>query len=424
MKKRLFLLFLLSAILVSSLFPVYAAEPSTENAEGVLLYCFHTDSILLEKNADQSLAVGNTAQLMTTLLTLEAYPDLTTEVTLTDDLLPGWYAEGDYRTLADYGFHKGATLPVKDLLAATVIENANCSSLLLASLIAGSRSAFVERMNARAQELGMLATVYQNPTGADAEGGVTTARDLLILAKALYENPDFMALASRPSYTLSASRFTVYTRNYFIGKWYTADYLYEYANGMKAGYTDESGYTLLATATERDGYSYLAIILGGKEVAFKNTAYALAKSLFQWGSSSFSYREILSSAKLITTLPVENGDKTRSVSLFPKESLNAYLPKALDPDAVTVSYTLNEEKLIAPFEKGTEVGTVTVSYQGDVIGSTPLITGNGVTRSQDADLRDFLIKALKTLLVAMLILIAVLILRICLKRYRKKQEDT
>ena len=422
MKRILSLLLLIPMLLTFFSLPTNAAEPDTQYAESTLLYCFHTDTVLYEKDAEKALAVGNTAQLMTALLTLEAYPDLDVEVTLTPELLPGWYTEGDYRTPADYGFTKGATLPVKDLIAAVVIENANCASLFLASLIAGSRDAFTEKMNTRAKELGMTDTVYQNPTGLDAAGAQTTARDVMLLARALYEIPAFTALAASATYTLSASRFTVYTRNYFIGKWYTAEYVYSRANGMKAGYTDKAGYTLVATATETDGYSYLAIVLGAKEIAFKNTSYGIARSLFTWGSTAFSYREVLSSAKLVTTLPVTGGDGVSNVPLFPKEAISAYLPKAVDSGELTLSYTLRTDSLTAPFEKGTEVGEVSISYNGKVIASTALVTGNAVVRSQNASFRDFAKKVLKWVGIALAVLVGISILRFALRHCKRNER--
>lgn len=422
--KKLLSLLLLTVLLFSAALPCHAAEPSMANTESALLYCFHTDSTIFTHRADKPLPPGNTAQLMTVLLALEAYPDLDTAVTLTPDLLPGWYVEGDYRTPADYGFRKNASVSVRDLIAATVIENANCSTLLLASLIAGNKSDFTVKMNARAAELGMVNTVYQNPTGADSEGAYTTANDLMLLAKLLYTKPEFMALASAPSFTLASNGFTMYTRNYFIGKWYTSDYLYSRANGMKAGYTDKAGYTLVATATESDGYSYLAIVLGGKEIAFRNTAYATAKALFQWGASAFSYREVLSSATLITTIPVENGDGISRVSLFPKESVSAYLQKDIAKDELTVNYNLHTDSLQAPFDKGTAVGEVTVSYRGEVVATVPLVTGNAVTLSQNAALRDATKTALKWIGIALLILLGLVLLRYLLRILQKKLPHT
>lgn len=386
MKKTL--VFLLAwLLLLPAALPCRAAEPTVATAQSALLYCFHTDDVLFEKNADERLATGNTAQLMTALLTLEAYPDLTEAVTLQGEMLSGWYAPDDYRTLADYGFHKGATVAIKDLLAASVIENANSASLLLASIIAGSKEAFVEKMNTRAAELGMTSTVFKDPAGYDKEGAYTTASDLLILAKLLYQTPAFMSLASAASYPMASSGERIYTRNYMLGKWYTSEYLYANANGMKAGYTENAGNTLLATSTEADGYSYLAIVLGGEDRNFKNTSYAIAEELFRWGSTSFALREVLTNAALITTLPVKNGDGIERVNIFPKESLDAYLLKSLDESELTVSYTLTVTELEAPFDSGTVVGEITVSYHGEVLNKTDLIAASGARRAQNANLK-------------------------------------
>ena len=288
--KKISVLVLVLLLFVPLATPISASPPTASEAEEALLYCFHTDSILFAKNSDVKRPMGNTAQLMTSLLVLEAYHDLSTPVYLAEDLLPGWYTPGDYRTPADYGFKKGAEVPVKDLLAAMVIENANCAALLLASLVGGSAADFVTLMNTRAAALGMVNTHYKNPTGIDADGAYTTANDLLILSKLLYQNPDFMALASSSSYAM-ASGFRIYTRNYMIGKWYTDAYLYPNADGMKAGYTENAENTLVATATEADGYTYLAIVLGGKEINFKNSSYALAKALFRLNPTPLSCKE-------------------------------------------------------------------------------------------------------------------------------------
>lgn len=416
MKKAL--VFLLALILLlSAALPCYAAEPNADTARASLLYCFHTDRVLFQKNADEKIATGNTAQLMTALLTLEAYPDLETTVILTDELLPGWYAPDDYRTLADYGFNKGKSVKIKDLLAAMVIENANCASLLLASIVAHSRAEFTEKMNTRAEELGMKNTVFKNPAGYDAEGAYTTANDLLILAKLLYQSPAFMELASAASYPMTSSGKSIYTRNYMLGKWYTSEYLYPNANGMKAGYTEEAGNTLVATSTEANGYSYLTVVLGGEDRNFKNTSYAIAEELFRYGSTNFPLREILTNARLITTLPVLNGDNEIKVNLFPKDSIYYDLNKSVSLEELTVSYTLTATSLEAPFEQGTVVGEVTVSYQGEVIGKTELVTANGVRRAQNANLQ----KRLQELLTPAIV-IALLIGAVSVFKYVKRKK--
>lgn len=417
--KKLLALFLALIALLSLAPASYADAPTVDTAEIALLYCFHTSSTLYEKNAEQKIAPGNTAQLMTALLVIEAFPDLDKTVTLSGDFLPGWYAPDDYRTLADYGFHKGASVKIRDLLAAMVIENANCAALLLSAIVSGDKITFAEKMTERAAALGMTNTVYKSPAGYDTEGAYTTANDLLLLAKALYETPAFMSLASLASYPMESSGSRIYTRNYMLGKWYTSEYLYANANGMKAGYTDGSGNTLVATSTEDNGYSYLAIVLGGEDRNFKNTSYAIAKDLFKWGSTSFTLREVLSNANRVTTLPVNEGDRAESVNVFPKEPINAFLEKSVALSDLTVSYTLTHESLDAPFEQNTVVGEISVSYNGKLLGKTELITANGIRRAQNANLKNRLFAMIKPTLA----ILATVFLIICIRIYQKRRSS-
>ncbi len=423
--KRTLVFFLLLALALSLSLTGYAANaPSDANASHILLYCLNTETVLYEKNAETPIAPGYTAQLMTALLTIEHYPDLDEEVTLDPALLATWYFPNDYRSHVDYGFVKNASLPIKDLLAAMVLENATSAAALLAALIGGSEDGFADIMNARAAALGMTATVYKNGTGMDAEGAVTTPCDLLRLAKLLYGMPAFMDLASSASYTLTNNRFTVYTRNYFIGKWYTSAHLYSNVDGMKTGNTAASGYTVVASSVEDNGYTYIAIVLGGTADLFGNDrTYSLVKDFLKWGSSSFSYLKVLSSAKLVTTLEVKDGDPVTEVAIFPEKDLTLYLPSSVNTDDLSFEHTLSVDSLAAPFTKGTKVGEIVVLYEGKEVGKCALVTGQDVTKGKDAIFREFLGRFFKNPIVIVLILtVALLITRQILIIRRRKRK--
>ncbi len=395
------------------------ARPSDADTDALLLYCFNTDSILYEKKSGEKLPPSSTAKIMTALLTLEAYPDLSQEVTLTEELTANNISQ-------DYGFLPNAALPVSDLLAALVIANANGAANILSRLIAGDETAFVEKMNERAAALGMKDTVYQNPTGLDTEGAYTTARDILLLAKTLHGDGRFTALASRASYTLT-NRFTLYNRNALIGKWYTLDYYYARATGMNAGSTESGGHTLVATSDEPNGYTYLTVVLGGKTASDgTNTAYTTGTAFLKWGGTSFRYLEVLSSAKLVTTLPVRNGDGRSEMPVFPEKSLSLYLPDTVGSDDLTYTYTLTRQELEAPQEKGAAVGEITVLIDGEEAARVTLVTGADVTRSHGAFFADFLKRFFTNpFVLILLILCFLLILRkilIARRRARRKKE--
>lgn len=402
-----------------------AAEvPMTEKAAHILLYCFNTDSVLYEKNADIPVDPGYTAQLMTALLAFEHYPDLNTQVTLESDLVSTWYFPNDFRPHTDYGFEVGATLPVKDLIVALMLENTTSAASLLAGLIGTAQEDFVSMMNARAASLSMSETVFVNATGVKNSASRSTARDLLLLAKYLYEIPAFMNLASTTSYTLS-NGFTVYTRNYFLGSWYTSEHLNKNINGMKTDSVSVRQTTaIIATSVEKNGYSYLAIVLGGVGDMFGNYAtYDLTSSLLTWGSDNFHYLKVLTNAELLGSLPVKNGDAVKSVPLFPEKDVTVFLSKDVEKADLVYRTTLTEEYLTAPFEKGTVVGEVLIYHQEELIGSCKLVTGQDVTKSKNAVFREFLARFFKNpiVIVAIFFLCLLVARRILILIHRRKK---
>lgn len=420
-KKRLTFaaVILLAALLFSSFpaLPAHAAvKPSDDDVESLLLYCFHTGTVLYEKNSGEKRAPASTAKMMTALLALEHYPDLMVQVTLTEELTAGNGSN-------DYGFIPGASLPVRDLFAALVLANANSAANILARLISGSEADFTAKMNEKAALLGMTDTVYQNPTGLDAEGAFTTARDCLALAAALYRRVDYMSLASRAYYTLS-NNYTLHTRNNLLGKWYSLDYIYSRATGMNVGSTKAAGETLVATSKEPDGNDYLCIVLGGKiGPDKKNTAYTTATAFLKWGGTGFRDLKVLSKAMLITTLPVKGGEGLGEVPVFPEKDLSLYLADSVTEKDLSYTHTLTKTDLTAPLEKGFAVGEIVVYVRGEEAARCPLVTGADVTRSQSALFRDFLGRIFRNpFVIVLLILLFLFLLRQLLVLHHRRQK--
>ncbi len=415
---------LLAALLFSAFpsIPAHAAvKPSDDDVESLLLYSFHAGSVLYEKNSGEKRAPASTAKMMTALLALEQYPDLSEQVTLTEGLVAG-------NPSNDYGFIAGNSLPIRDLLAALVLANANSAANILARLVSGSEAAFTDRMNEKAASLGMTDTVYQNPTGLDAEGAVTTARDCLALSKELYRKADYMSLASRAFYTLT-NDYTLYTRNNLLGKWYSLDYFYSRATGMNAGSTEAAGETLIATSKEPDGNEYLCIILGGKIMPDKkNSAYTTATAFLKWGGTGFRDLKVLSKAMLVTTLPVKGGDGLGEVPVFPEKDLSLYLADSVTEEDLSYTHTITKTNLTAPLEKGLAVGEIVVYVRGQEVTRCPLVTGADVTRSQSALFRDFLGRIFRNpFVIVLLILLFLFLLRQLLvidhRRRKKKRKE-
>lgn len=411
--------------LVSLVIPFsVAAEPASQDqATYILLYCLSTDTLLYEKNTDLPLDPGYTAQMMTALLALDYDPDLNKTVTLSPDLLDTWGFPLDYRSHLDYGFHKNATVPIKDLLAVMVLENATSAATLLAATIGGSVEGFVEMMNTRAQELGMTQTFFSNPTGEASVSANSTLQDLFILTRLLYKDSRYMDLASARYYKLANNGFTIRTRNYLIGNNYTTDYLYSKANGMKTDssfekYNPLRTTTVIATATQSDNNNYLVMVMGGQGAA----AYQIAVDFFKWGSTDFRSLKVISREKLYKQLPVSGGDRTSEVPIFPEKDVTAFLPSAVTLEDVTYKYTLTKKELSAPLKYGTKVGEVQVFVDEKLIASCNLIVGQNLAQGKDSQVYG----VFGSILLSPLVLITLLILSLYFLRkyliHKKKKK--
>ena len=154
-----------------------------------------------------------------------------------------------------FGLRSGQVITVRDAINAAIVASANDAAVALAEKIAGTESAFAQRMTGTAMELGMFRTFFANASGLPADNQVTTARDLAILASAfLHDFPQHYILFNQRSVTIGKrSRGTV---NSILGA-------YNGADGMKTGFTCASGYNMVASA-ERDGRRLIGIVLGSR----------------------------------------------------------------------------------------------------------------------------------------------------------------
>jgi D-alanyl-D-alanine carboxypeptidase (penicillin-binding protein 5/6) len=152
---------------------------------------------------------------------------------------------------------EGETQTVRDLLAATVIASANDAAVALAEHLAGSETAFVERMNRRARELGCHATRFVNAHGLDLKGqghATTTARDLALIARTLIRHPLSLELASTRRAPFRGGEFWLESTNHLLGRVKGVD-------GLKTGWTPRAGACFCATA-ERGRIRLISVVLG------------------------------------------------------------------------------------------------------------------------------------------------------------------
>ena len=221
-------------------------------AEAAVVMDADNGRLLYAQNPDKRLANASTTKIMTALLTLEE-PEQDRYFTVDPDAIR---AEG-----TTMGLQPGDSVTLHQLAAGMLLPSGNDAAGAAAVEIAGSEEAFVRRMNRRAEELGLTNTQYRNPSGLDAPGHYSSARDLATLAAHALENEDFADIVSQQEMRMAFGNppynRSIYTTNKLLER-------YPPAIGVKTGYTEDAGLCLV-TAAEQDGTQLIVVTLNGKD---------------------------------------------------------------------------------------------------------------------------------------------------------------
>lgn len=266
-------------------FCMSAAAAAPENAaRSAILLDAESGRVLYEKNADAPSLIASTTKIMTGLLVCETC-DLSAEFTIPPECVG---IEGSSMYLA-----AGERYTVRELLYGLMLESGNDAAEALAVCCAGSVTAFVARMNARARELGLRQTHFENPSGLDAEGHGSTARELARLACAAMENQTFYEIVSTKTAVVKGRTLTNHNRLLWQ---------YDGAVGVKTGYTRAAG-RILVSCAERNGQRLIAVTIGDKDDWRDHAA------LLDYGFAEFANRVVLRAGQTVASIPVISGER-------------------------------------------------------------------------------------------------------------------
>ena len=231
-----------------------AATPA--RAEAMILVDADSGKVLRAENATYPWYPASTTKLMTLYMTLSAVRDQR----ITFDTLFKVSPNANSQAPTKMGFPVGIQVTVDNALKMMMVKSANDMAVLLAEGISGSVDAFAEEMTDTAHKLGMTESNFVNPNGLPADGQITSARDLAILARALIrEFPQYSSYWHIPA--IQWGKRVVRNYNPLLGR-------YPGADGMKTGFICASGFNLVATAT-RDNKHLIAVVLGAPSGAVR-----------------------------------------------------------------------------------------------------------------------------------------------------------
>jgi D-alanyl-D-alanine carboxypeptidase len=221
--------------------------PRVVQAEALLVVEADTGKVLQADNATYPWYPASVTKLMTAYVTLKAVKDGRISLDTLLTVSPVAAAQSPSKM----GFRPGTQVTVDNALKMMLVKSANDMAVVLAEGIGGSIDGFSAQMNQTAQRLGMTQSSYVNPNGLPAEGQITSARDLAILARAIIRDlPEYEYFVHIPS--IRFGRKVTQNFNKLIGR-------YPGADGFKTGFICASGYNLVASAT-RNGKRLIAVV--------------------------------------------------------------------------------------------------------------------------------------------------------------------
>lgn len=366
-------------------------------ADACMLLDADTSKILYEKNAYQTMYPASTTKLMTAILVLEKYKDLSALANVSYyavHSVPATYSIADLRPNEQFS--------LKDLLNALLIASANDAAYVLAEYVVNdgnnysldssadtkksfdnSIATFSDLMNAKAKELGCLNTNFVNPNGVHNEKHISTAYDLSLIGQYAYKNQVLMTMVNTLEYKLDNTEYydkdirTFSSTNLLLRR--ERKGYYEYANGLKTGYTDAALSCIVASA-EKDGINLIATVLHSPNTSDQNAKRESdCIRLFEYGFNNFTYSSLVKNNDVVRNMTILNGTaETKSLNMLSSDDLTARVKvgEALD---ITPEVTIT--KFLAPIAKDEVIGTVTytvddVKYTADLIAEHDVVADN------------------------------------------------
>lgn len=356
-----------------------ATPPELENTGCAYLYNISGDKVLYAKNMSTTIYPASTAKIMSAVIFIENWSgDWDTEIEVTQDMLRG--VSG-----ITIGLRSGETVTYRDMINCMIIGSANDCAQVLAHTVCGGLDHAVSLMNAKAQELGMYDTHYENITGMHDPDMVTTLNDVVLLTKYAIAQYKYYEVATSYKYDMAATERSgtrrIFTRNYFVTTYYSSKYYRRDVSGINVGSTSEAGFCAVITA-EHDGTAYLVIIMGAGQDSERTYSYVSAGKLLDWAYDNFGYVNVIDGSDIVAEVPVGLSATYDKVALYPRESLDVFMEGDIDVDRdIRKTVVLNDD-LLAPLSKGDTVGYVTLSYNNEIIGRMELIVRSDIPRSE------------------------------------------
>ncbi|HEV7245592.1 MAG TPA: D-alanyl-D-alanine carboxypeptidase family protein [Shinella sp.] len=377
MHRRLFavLVFFLSLISVAHTQSAAPQAGFDVKAKQVYLIEAETGTVLFARAEDEVVPAASLAKLMTMATVFKALAGggitLETSYNVTEY---AWRTGGaPSRTSTMFAALK-SNVRVEDLIRGVTVQFANDACIILGEGIAGSESAFAERMTEEARALGLVKSNFANATGLPNPDNKVTMREMVLLARHLQTTyPQHMRYYLEPEFEWN--KIKQRNRNPLLA-------LNIGVTGFVTGFSEEGGYSIVA-AVNRDG-KHLLLAMGGMEN--EKTRIEESRRIIEWALSSFERRTLFKAGEAIADASVYGGDAS-TVPLVAGEQVDVFLPK--DNSQRLVARVVYNWPVRAPVTPGQAVGTLKIWNDKQLLREVPVTTagsvGEGTLRARALD---------------------------------------
>ncbi len=416
-RKFAFLLALLVAFMLSA--PIFAiaeeAEdviqqtPDITSGNAAVAYCIDDDQFLYSDRIDEKVAPTVATKLVACMVASDILKErglnsADTLVTVTNDAIDNSGDIADVR-VPMMGLDAGDTYSAKDLLAATLVACANDAVATIACdfgkrYLGGGINEFVDRMNKKVEELGLTETKFVNPTGLDSPNQYTTPREVALIASAFYQYDELVKLSNVESYSFNRSS-TIRNKNFLKSSYYVGGFLNKDAIGLIAGQLDRSGNYCLITASQKEGRTYIFVVMCASGMIVERiddkthysfgegNAYVDMNKLIKWTRESFRLLTVATTDKIIGELRT-NAGRVSYVMVVPCETVEKLVLNVDDysleteliyDESIVYKKEFNGSEydtIDAPVTAGQKVGTVVFRYNGTEIATIDAVAKDGV----------------------------------------------
>ncbi len=333
---------------------VIIPSPPSLASSAYLLMDADTGTVLVEHEADLVVPPASLTKMMTSYIVSEEIEQgRISEEDMVNISVEAWRKGGSKMFVRE-----GTQVRLKDLMRGVIIQSGNDASIALAEHVAGSEEGFADIMNQTAVKLGMTNTHFENSTGWPAEGHVTTARDMALLARAVIrDHPEHYELYSEKYFSYGGINQANRNRLLFRD---------ESVDGLKTGHTEEAGYCLVASAVRRD-MRLISVVMG---TSSEGARAAETEKLLSYGFRYYQTQSVYSAGDELQRNRVWYG-KQEEVILGVADDIRLTIPRGAE-NALDAQMHI-DQTIKAPIAAGDELGNLTIDLNGERLVDVPLV---------------------------------------------------